>query len=258
MIKCTEPDWLMISALQHYAYCPRQFALIHIEQAWAENFFTAHGNLLHERVDSYESEQRGNTRYERSVAVLSNQHLIRGKLDLLEIEDKPAKKYFPVEYKRGKPKQEAWDKIQLCAQALCLEEMRNITIKEGALWYWQIRKREPVSFDKQLRTVTKNTIEGAHAVLTSGKTPMPTVIKLRCRACSLVDLCEPEVWWFSVIDIVQVLTQQADYQTARKYWNKLKQRLKKEGSQSVTDCHRLKLTAADGKNYLPPVNKPIK
>ncbi|MCU7926134.1 MAG: CRISPR-associated protein Cas4 [Candidatus Thiodiazotropha sp. (ex Dulcina madagascariensis)] len=184
-------EWIQLSALQHYAYCPRQFALIHIEQVWADNFFTAHGNLLHERVDSYESEQRGNTRYERSVAVLSQQLRIRGKLDLLEIEGKPSTQYFPVEYKRGKPKREDWDKIQLCAQALCLEEMRDISIEKGALWYWQVRKREPVLFDERLRAVTLNAIEGAHALLATGKTPMPTDKAKRCSACSLADLCEP-------------------------------------------------------------------
>jgi len=99
-----DPDQLVfISALQHYAYCPRQFALIHIEQVWAENYFTAHGNLVHERVDSCEPEQRGNVRYERGVAVKSQKLRLTGKLDLLEIEGKSPVKYFPVEYKRGKP-----------------------------------------------------------------------------------------------------------------------------------------------------------
>ncbi len=185
---------IMLSALQHYAYCPRQFALIHIEQVWAENFFTAHGNLLHERVDSCEPEQRGNVRYERSVAVKSQQLQLIGKLDLLEIEGKPATRYFPVEYKRGKPKKEDWDKIQLCAQALCLEEMREINIEEGALWYWQVRKREPVLFDETLRGTTLAAIDGAHKLLASGATPLPTDDKKRCRACSLVDLCEPDTF----------------------------------------------------------------
>lgn len=190
-----EPEQpIYISALQHYAYCPRQFALIHIEQVWAENYFTAHGNLLHERVDSCEPEQRGNTRYERGVAVISHHLNISGKLDLLEIEGKPASRYFPVEYKRGKPKQEDWDKIQLCAQALCLEEMRSISIDEGALWYWKVRKREPVLFDKTLRETTLAVIKEAHTLLASGKTPPPTDNKKRCRACSLIDLCEPDTF----------------------------------------------------------------
>jgi len=185
---------IMLSALQHYAYCPRQFALIHIEQVWADNYFTAHGNVLHERVDSCDPEQRGNTRYERGVAVNSCQLRITGKLDLLEIEGKPPTHYFPVEYKRGKPKTEDWDKIQLCAQALCLEEMRGITIEKGALWYWQVRKRESVLFDDTLRYVTLAAIEGARQLLVSGKTPAPVDKKKRCRACSLVDLCEPDTF----------------------------------------------------------------
>jgi len=182
---------IMLSALQHYAYCPRQFALIHIEQVWAENYFTAHGNLLHERVDSCEPEQRGNVRYERGVAVKSEQLRLTGKLDLLEIEGKSPVKYFPVEYKRGKPKIEDWDKIQLCAQALCLEEMREVHIDEGALWYWKVRKREPVVFNKTLRNTTLAAIEGAHKILATGNTPPPTDKKKRCKACSLTDLCEP-------------------------------------------------------------------
>ncbi len=189
-----ETQTIMLSALQHYAYCPRQFALIHLEQVWAENYFTAHGNLLHERVDSCDPEQRGNTRYERGVAVSSHQLRIKGKLDLLEIEGKPPTRYFPVEYKRGKPKREDWDKIQLCAQALCLEEMREISIEEGALWYWQVRKREPVLIDDALRDVTLAAIEETHQLLLSGKTPPPTDKKKRCRACSLVDLCEPDTF----------------------------------------------------------------
>ncbi len=185
---------IFISALQHYAYCSRQFALIHIEQVWEDNFYTAHGNLLHERVDSCEPEQRGNVRYERSVAVKSSKYRITGKLDLLEVEGKSAAKYFPVEYKRGKPKLENWDKIQLCAQALCLEEMRDVTIEEGALWYWQVRKRESVLIDAALRSETVTAIEGAHNLLSAGITPPPTDEKKRCRACSLADLCEPDTF----------------------------------------------------------------
>ncbi len=189
MDEFTQP--IMLSALQHYAFCPRQFALIHLEQVWAENYFTAQGNLLHERVDSCEPEQRGNVRYERGVAVHSQQLKLTGKLDLLEIEGNPSNQYFPVEYKRGKPKQEDWDKIQLCAQALCLEEMREVEIIQGALWYWQVRKRHPVVFNQSLREQTLTVIHNAHQILESGKTPAPTEDRKRCRACSLLDLCEP-------------------------------------------------------------------
>ncbi|MEW5757080.1 MAG: CRISPR-associated protein Cas4 [Pseudomonadota bacterium] len=189
-----DDNLLAISALQHYAYCPRQFALIHIEQVWDENWFTAEGRVLHERVDSGVAEQRRGTRYERGVLLLSQRYRITGKMDLLEIEQGDPLRYFPVEYKRGKPKVEDWDRIQLCAQALCIEEMRNVQVDEGAIWYWEVRKREPVVIDDALRETTIGVIEGAHALLASGKTPPPTEDKKRCGACSLVDLCEPDAF----------------------------------------------------------------
>jgi len=183
-----------ISALQYVAYCPRQFALIHIEQVWEENYWTAHGRVLHERVDSGIAEQRKGTRYERSVALLSQQYHLTGKLDLLEIDDTTPPRYFPVEYKRGKPKLEDWDRIQLCAEALCIEEMRGTRIDEGAIWYWEVRKREAVAIDNALRTATITAIEKARALLTSGITPPPIDDKKRCKACSLIDLCEPDTF----------------------------------------------------------------
>lgn len=187
-----EDNYLAISALQHYAYCPRQCALIHIEQVWSENLWTAEGRLLHERVDSSEPEQRGSIRTERSVAVISHRLRITGKLDLLEIEGKPPRNYYPVEYKRGKPKIEDWDRVQLCAQALCLEEMRNIQINEAALWYWQIRRRENVVIDATLRSHTESVITSAQKMIQSGITPR-AVFNKRCKACSLIDWCEPNV-----------------------------------------------------------------
>lgn len=190
----SEPRTLMLSALQHVAFCPRQFALIHVEQAWAENRFTVEGNLLHERVDSGAAEQRGNVRSERGVLLKSQQYNLTGKMDLLEIIKGNPNKYFPVEYKRGKPKVMDWDRIQLCAQALCLEEMRETSVEEGAIWYWEVRRREPVVFDQSLRETTMAAIEMAHSILASGKTPPPTEDKKRCRACSLRDLCAPDTF----------------------------------------------------------------
>lgn len=186
--------FIAISALQHYAFCPRQFALIHLEQVWAENYFTAEGRLLHERVDSGAAEQRRGVRYERSVSLISHVHKITGKMDLLEIIVREPTRYFPVEYKRGKPKIEDWDRIQVCAQALCIEEMRNVHIDEGAIWYWEVRRREPIVIDESLRKITIQIIEQAHALLATGKTPPPTSDKKRCKACSLVDLCEPDAF----------------------------------------------------------------
>jgi len=188
-----DPQTLMLSALQHYAYCPRQFALIHVEQVWSENYFTADGNRLHERVDSREPEQRGNVRYERSVSVRSQVLGLSGRLDLLEIEGDPPN-YFPVEYKRGKPKVEDWDRIQLCAQALCLEEMRECRIDQGAIWYWQERKRQPINIDEPLRERTLQIIQSAKDILLQGNTPAPIEDRARCRACSLIDLCQPDAF----------------------------------------------------------------
>lgn len=189
-----EAQSLMISSLQHYAYCPRQFALIHIEQVWEENRFTAEGRVLHERVDSGVAEQRRYLRFERGVLLLSQHYRLTGKMDLLEIEQNDPPRYFPVEYKRGKPKVADWDRIQLCAQALCIEEMRDAEVSAGAIWYWEVRKREPVLIDEALRNTTIEAIDGAHALLSSGNTPKPTDDKKRCRACSLVDLCEPDTF----------------------------------------------------------------
>ncbi|MEJ2740988.1 MAG: CRISPR-associated protein Cas4 [Gammaproteobacteria bacterium] len=185
---------LAISALQHYAYCPRQFALIHLEQVWEENRFTAEGRMIHERVDSGVAERRRKVRYERGVLLQSEHYRLMGKMDLLEIEQVHPPLYFPVEYKRGKPKRERWDRIQLCAQALCLEEMRDVTISEGAIWYWEVRKRESVMLDEALRSETLATIEAAHHLLSTGKTPKPIEDKKRCRACSLLNLCEPDAF----------------------------------------------------------------
>jgi len=187
-------DYIAISALQHYAYCPRQFALIHVEQAWAENRFTAEGQLLHQRVDSNEVEQRGSVRYERSVSLVSHRFGLIGKMDLLEIESGHPSRYFPVEYKRGKPKLEEWDKIQLCAQAFCIEEMQNVSVQEGAIWYWEVRRRDPVAIDSQLRELTLLTISGARALIETGVTPKPQVSRTRCRACSLQEICHPGVF----------------------------------------------------------------
>jgi CRISPR-associated exonuclease Cas4 len=124
----------------------------------------------------------------------SEQHGIGGKLDMLEIHGgadvRP--RYLPVEYKRGKSKTEDWDRIQLCAQALCIEEMCSTEVQEGAIWYWEERRRETVVMDRLLRELTLEVIASAKALRASGVTPAPTVDERRCRNCSLVDICEPD------------------------------------------------------------------
>lgn len=180
-----------LSALQHYAFCPRQCALIHNEQVWAENFLTAQGRALHERVDSGEPETRKGVRFERSVHVCAERLGVSGILDLVEHELATGA-LKPVEYKRGRPKTEHCDEIQLCAQALCLEEMTGELVPEGALWYMQTRHREPVLFSPELRAETIAVIEQVRRLLASGETPLAVYGK-HCKACSLLDKCQPQL-----------------------------------------------------------------
>ncbi|WP_105264938.1 CRISPR-associated protein Cas4 [Pseudoalteromonas sp. T1lg76] len=180
-----------ISALQHFAFCQRQCALIHLEQVWKENYLTAHGRQLHERVDSGEPETRKGVRFERGVVVTAPQLGLTGKLDLLE-HHKASNQFIPVEYKRGKPKANDIDKVQLCAQALCIEEMLAVEVKQGALWYWQTRKRIEIEFDSELRTQTKTLITQVQQLFAQVKTPAPTTGK-HCKACSLIDICQPNL-----------------------------------------------------------------
>lgn len=180
-----------LSALQHYAFCPRQCALIHNEQAWAENYLTAQGQALHERVDSGEPETRKSTRFERTVHVSAEKLGISGVLDMVE-HDLTNGQLKPVEYKRGKPKPEPIDEIQLCAQALCLEAMTGKTVTEGALWYNQTHHRVPIVFTDELRQKTLDTIIAVRNLLDSGITPPPKYSK-RCKACSLIEACQPKL-----------------------------------------------------------------
>lgn len=180
-----------ISALQHFVFCPRQCAYIHIECAWDENYLTAQGNQLHERVHSDEFEARGPMRTERGVQVCSERLGITGKLDLLEIGSDPFS-LTPVEYKRGKPKMSDCDRVQLCAQALCLEEMRDTRITRAALWYWQVRKREWLEISENLRTKTKQVISQTRDLLGAGLLPKAEYTTA-CKACSFMDRCQPKL-----------------------------------------------------------------
>jgi len=180
-----------LSALQHFVFCPRQCAYIHIECAWEENYLTAQGNQLHERVHSDEFETRGPMRTERGVQVYSEQLGITGKLDLLEIGSNPFS-LTPVEYKRGKPKASDCDRVQLCAQALCLEEMRDTRIARAALWYWQVRKREWIAIDEDLRLKTRQVISQTRDLLDSGLLPKAEYTTA-CKSCSFIDRCQPKL-----------------------------------------------------------------
>ncbi|HAR64189.1 MAG: CRISPR-associated protein Cas4 [Candidatus Margulisiibacteriota bacterium] len=190
----SEDSTVMLSALQHYQFCPRQCALIHVEQIWEENYLTAQGRVMHERADSEENEKRKDVRIERSIALTSMQMGLRGKADVVEFHfDKQTRKWnpYPVEYKRGKPKVDECDKVQLCAQALCLEEMMSTTIPEGALFYGKTRRREVVYCDEALRNTTIRIAHEVHKLIDNGIVPMAQYEK-KCDSCSLVDVCMPK------------------------------------------------------------------
>ncbi len=190
----TEDDLIQLSALQHFMYCERQCALIHIEQLWTENLFTAEGRIMHDKVDTANKESRGNIRIEYGVPIRSLRLGLIGKADVVEFHrmDDGMWMPFPVEYKRGKPKMDDCDKVQLCAQAICLEEMLNVEIKRGALYYGRTRRREDVFFDDKLRRETEDAAKEVHALIESGTTPKPEYSK-KCKKCSLYELCMPKV-----------------------------------------------------------------
>jgi CRISPR-associated exonuclease Cas4 len=189
-----DDDFIAISALQHYLYCPRQCALIHIEQLWAENRRTAEGRVLHERADKPQTERRRGVRTVTAMPLAHATLHITGIADVVEFhKTAEGERAFPVEYKRGRPKAHRADEVQLCAQALCLEDMMTLPVPEGALFYGETRRRLDVVFDDELRRLTHATIAATHAMLTSGVTPSAEYAARRCDGCSLMDLCQPRL-----------------------------------------------------------------
>lgn len=204
-IMYSENDLLMISALQHLAFCERQCALIHIEQQWAENRFTALGEILHEKVHSEGHEKRKDCITARSLRLVSYKLGLTGQTDVVEFHQcvKSEKgvalpdydgywKPYPVEYKKGKPKANNVDKIQLCAQAICLEEQLDVKIGGGALFYGEKRHRQLVEFSSELREETATMAERLHELVVNGKTPS-AVYSQKCDHCSLYDICNPKL-----------------------------------------------------------------
>ena len=200
---------VMLSALQHYLFCKRQCALIHLEKAWAENRLTASGRVLHERVDERKSETRLALRQARAVRLVSRRLGVWGVADMVEFHRADAEcapdgtkvaarlpglsgfwRPYPVEYKRGKPKSHRADEVQLCAQAICLEEMLGVSSSAGALFYGEPRRRTDVAFDAGLRSLTEEAARGVHELIDSGETPPPSFGKW-CASCSLVEDCRP-------------------------------------------------------------------
>jgi len=184
-----EADLLPLSALQHYLYCPRQCALIHIDGLWAENRLTVEGRHLHERVDSDRDTRRDDVRTARGLRIRSLRLGIVGRADVVEFRRTGPPR--PIEYKHGRPKQIDADRVQLCAQALCIEEMLGATIPEGDLYYGLTHRRERVPLSKTLRARTEATIASVRALVDMGVTPRAEYEKRKCDRCSLKDLCLP-------------------------------------------------------------------
>jgi CRISPR-associated exonuclease Cas4 len=184
-----DSELIMISALEHWSYCPRQCALIHQEQTFDENLYTLQGHLLHERVDEGESGLQGDVRVERGLPLWSKRLRLVGRADVVEFRGATP---FPIEYKRGPRRQWGHDDLQLCAQALCLEEMTGQTVERGAIYYHGSRRRKEVVFDEQLRQQVADAVRAIRQMMASDILP-PAVNDARCRHCSLKDSCLPEV-----------------------------------------------------------------
>ena len=190
----SEDELLQLSGLQHLLYCKRQCALIHIERLWADNFFTAKGIVMHERAHEDKYERKKNVRIERGIYIKSYALGLVGKSDVVEFHNSEDGKQipFPVEYKSGKAKNDNTDKVQLCAQALCLEEMLKISVPKGAIYYGKTRNRSDVDFGESLRNETILLSKEFHNLIESGLTPKPEYSK-KCDHCSFNELCLPEI-----------------------------------------------------------------
>jgi len=205
-MKYTEEELLPVSALQHLEFCPRQCALIHIERLWDENRLTAQGRILHERTHSTHGEVRNGVRVARSLRLHSFSLGLVGQADVVEFHRLPDDdldgvsldgisgrwRVFPVEYKRGAPKRNYCDIVQLCAQAICLEEMLGAEIEKGALFYGKRRRRQEIMFTDDIRNRTIEAAGRLHRLIAKGITPKARY-ENKCRSCSLLHYCMPKV-----------------------------------------------------------------
>ncbi len=203
----TESDFLSISALQHLMFCPRQWGLIHLEQLWSENHLTALGRIMHTKVHESDCENRPGIRITRGLRLHSFEYGLIGQADVVEFhkaEDAADShsvqlkgiggrwKPVPVEYKRGKPKSGSCDEVQLCAQALCLEEMLDVRIKQGQLFYGLPRRRQTIAFDDAIRGQTIDLIGQMRQLFDAGVTPKAKYEK-KCKSCSMLSQCMPSI-----------------------------------------------------------------
>lgn len=198
-----EEDYLMLSGIQHFAFCRRQWALIHIEQQWADNYRTTAGELMHKRAhDEGSFEKRGNLLIVRGMRIASRELGLSGQCDVVEFrQDEDGVGLFgyegtwspiPVEYKHGEPKENNADELQLCAQAMCLEEMLRTQIPHGDLYYGTNRRRSRVEFTEELREAVQKMTKEVHQLFQRGYTPNVKPTK-QCKACSLEKLCVPKL-----------------------------------------------------------------
>jgi CRISPR-associated exonuclease Cas4 len=208
MSEYSDENLLMLSGIQHVAFCERQWALIHVEQQWSENVKTVEGHFLHEKTDDpFAGETRGDLLILRAVPLISRRLGLTGRADVVElhrtenepfdrtihVESKPGRWIaIPVEYKRGKPKPDECDEAQLCAQAYAIEESNNIVITKGYLYYGETRHRHEVVFSEQLRKRTEGLALRMHELFDAGKTPQPRLAS-HCKSCSLYNICIPGI-----------------------------------------------------------------
>lgn len=187
-----EEDYIQLSAIQHYVFCPRQCALIHVHNIWDENLFTAKGKIMHEKVDSGEDESRGDKQILRSLNIYSRRLGLSGRCDVVEMQGRGDDATpYPVEYKSGKPKNDISDMAQLCAQSLCLEEMMNVPVRKAAIFYGKPRRRLEVEIDDDLRSSTEEIINKIHLIIKERIMP-DARYESRCDSCSIYDYCLPK------------------------------------------------------------------
>jgi len=185
-----EADPIPISALQHWSYCPRQCALIHVEQVFADNVYTARGNAVHALVDEPGAERKGTVRIERAMPLWNDRLGLTGKADLVEFDAGGTP--YPVEYKHGPRRQHEHDDLQLAAQALCLEEMTGKLVAAGAIYHFSSRRRREVPITPELRALVVQATSAVRAMMSNAQLPAP-VNDARCRNCSLIEICQPKV-----------------------------------------------------------------
>ncbi len=189
MVENERVDPIMVSALEHWSYCPRQCALIHVEQTFDENLYTLRGRAVHKQVDEVESVVERGVRVERALPIRNRRLGLVGKADVVELHGEVP---YPMEYKHGSRRQREHDDLQLCAQAMCLEDMTGQAVPRGAIFHYKSRRRREVIFTPTLRRQVEEAVTAIRSLLAEKKLP-PPVNDRRCEKCSLKEACMPQV-----------------------------------------------------------------